>query len=88
MAEWEDVEGTPAQKVAAIKYSKAFVVNWGFRPPVQYNVRVKGDTIYWTETDEGRRQQMTTRNLIRNLEELDNPPVEVSYDYPSGRERL
>ena len=42
MAKWLIIEGTPEEKVRAIKKSSAFLVNWGFRPPVLYNVRVKG----------------------------------------------
>ena len=87
MATWITIEGSPEDKVEAIKGSQAFVVHWGFRPPVQYNVRVRGNSISWIDTDEGRRSQKTSDRLIRQLEELGNPEVEVSYDYSVSGQR-
>lgn len=81
MATWRKIEGTPEQKVEAIKNSKAFCIVYGFRPPVQHSVRVVGDTIHWVETDEGEHVSMSAEELVERLEELGNPPVEVSHDY-------
>ena len=64
-------------KVEAIKKSKAFIVNWGFRPPVQDITKVTKDKISWVESDEGYKSTWKHSTLRKRLERLGNPQVDI-----------